>query len=325
MRKLFMAVGLTAIALVPSQISRTAQAGTGVNRKSVDFNGDGKSDYVVVRNTGGGAGGQITFYTSALGVNSQVAWGLATDSFVPCDFDGDGKDDKTVWRPGPATVAKFYILQSNDNTVREELFGQTGDEPSVSADYDGDGKCDPAVYRKGAAAGQQSYFYYRGSLNNPLGNVTYVPWGLNGDSGTTGDYDGDGKWDFAVQRGGVFWIKTAAGSEYSIPFGLANDFIIRGDYDGDGKSDLAVRRTIAGLHTYFIRQSSDGFVRYGLQWGAPGFNSVPGDYDGDGKTDLAAWLASTGTFWIQNSSNGVVSTFLFGANGDYPIASSQVT
>ncbi len=321
MRKSILAVGLATMAISPWQLTGLAQAATGVSKvSSVDFNGDGKSDYAVARANGT----QITFYTSALGAYSEGNWGLSgTDTILACDFDGDGKDDHAVWRTGAPSVARFYILQSSTNTVREEAFGQTGDDPTVSADYDGDGKCDPAVYRAGANPGDPSFFYYRGSLNNLGGNVTYVPWGLNGDFPTAGDYDGDGKYDFAIQRAGVFWIKTATGSTSTIAFGGASDFIIRGDYDGDGKSDLALRRTVSGRHTYFIRNSSNGSIQYGLSWGLTGWNSVPGDYDGDGKTDLAEWNPTTGAFWVQNSVSGTT-VFTWGKSGDFPLAGALV-
>jgi spore coat protein A, manganese oxidase len=327
MRKSIVAVGLAALVVAALQAGSQAFAATGVSKSSsIDFNGDGNSDFVSIRNTGGGPSGQVSFFTSALGGYSQVQWGLSTDTFVACDFDGDGKDDYAVWRPGAPTVARFYILQSATNSVREEAFGQTGDNPKISADYDGDGKCDVAVYRDGAGSGQQSYFYYRGSFNNPGGNVTLIPWGLNGDFPTTGDYDGDGKFDFAVQRGGVFWIRTATGSTSNIAFGLGSDVILRGDYDGDGKSDLAVARGSGGGIAHFIRLSSSGFIRYGLNWGLSATDSlVPGDYDGDGKTDLAVWRPSSGVTWIQNSSSGSTTQFKWGQTGDSPLANSQTS
>jgi hypothetical protein len=320
MRKSIVAIGLAALALGQLRMSNPAQAATGVSKASaVDFNGDGSSDYAAVRNNSG----QVTYYVYSAAGASQGNWGLPTDTFVACDFDGDGKDDRASWRPGAPTVARFYIFQSATNTVREEAFGQTGDDPTVSADYDGDGKCDLAVYRDGLNVGDQSYFYYRGSLNNPGGNVTYVPWGVKGDVPTTGDYDGDGKWDVAVQRNGVFWIKTATGNTSVVPFG-GDDFIIRGDYDGDAKSDLAVRRTVSGQQKYYIRQSSNGVVRYEQAWGSTGWSSTPGDYDGDGKTDLSAWDPSTGRFWTLRSSDGGTTIFKWGQTGDFPLAASQV-
>ncbi|MEP6900400.1 MAG: hypothetical protein ABJA66_01545, partial [Actinomycetota bacterium] len=49
----------------------------------VDFNGDGKTDFAVVRNTGGGPGGQVTWFINLNGTATTYAsaWGLATDSF----------------------------------------------------------------------------------------------------------------------------------------------------------------------------------------------------------------------------------------------------
>src|SRR5262249_37169053 len=123
--------------------------------------------------------------------------GLATDKPAPADFDGDGVTDVAVWRE--ATRSNFFILQSSSDTIRMEDFGVIGDDPALVGDWDGDGKADPAVYRNGGAGGQ-SFIFFRGSLNNPNGNITFVPWGLGGDVPVRGDFDGDGKMDAAVFR-----------------------------------------------------------------------------------------------------------------------------
>ena len=300
----------------------------------VDFDGNGKSDFAIVRNTGGGPTGQITWFINLNGPGTTYAsqWGINGDFYVPVDFDGDNKSDIAIWRPGAATVAAFYILQSQTNTLRIAAFGQTGDDPSVVDDYDGDGKADPAVYRAGANAGNPSTWYYRGSLNNPSGNVTFVPWGQNGDFPAPGDYDGDGKNDFVVQRnngGGqaAFWTLLATGATQPLKvFGTPTDVIVPGDYDGDGKTDIAVYRGSGGQILWFVLPSSTGVVS-GTPYAIFGVSAtdftVQGDYDGDGKTDVGIWRPSAtpgaSAFWVLGSTSGAFSV-PFGANGDYPVA-----
>src|SRR5690606_32497085 len=70
----------------------------------VDMNGDGLTDWAVIRNVGGGPNGQVRWFYNINGGGDTVAldWGLANDFFVPADYDGDGSDDVAVWRPGAA-------------------------------------------------------------------------------------------------------------------------------------------------------------------------------------------------------------------------------
>ncbi len=298
----------------------------------VDFNGDGKTDFSVVRNTGGGAGGQITWFINPTGTGTTYAsaWGLQGDFFVPEDYDGDNKTDIAIWRPRAATIAAFYILQSANNTVKIETFGQIGDDPTVIADYDGDNKADVAVYRAGLNAGDQSTWFYRGTLNNPSRNVTYVNWGQNGDFPAPGDYDGDGRNDFVIQRnngGGQsrFWMLQTTAGFNSIVFGTPTDVIVPGDYDGDGKTDLATIRGSGGQINWYVRPSSTGIISGGptAVFGASATDfPTQGDYDGDGKTDFAVWrpsaTAGASTFWVLGSTGGAFGV-PFGANGDYPV------
>jgi len=272
----------------------------------------------------------IYWYVSINGSNSQGVAQLgdaATDFITPEDFDGDGKDDIAVWTDAPAFSANFKILQSTTNTVRVVTFGQTGDDPAVVGDYDGDGKADPAVFRCPALSdpAAQCYFFYLGSNNNPSGNITYVPWGFGVDGDFfpyVGDFDGDGKNDFCLQRanpaspsnGQFVLLKSNGGGVEYINWGLSSDFLIPGDYDGDGKTDLCVRRTVSGNRQHWIlyRTGATSFT----VWGITGDSSTPGDYDGDGKTDLAIWRGNSNPdqnfFWVLNSSNGAVSQYEWG-------------
>ncbi len=295
------------------------------NDAPVDMNGDGKTDFVTVRNTGGGSGGQITWFTSFQDgfPTSTTEWGIASDQFVPADYDGDGKDDFAIFRPG--ATGGFYIVQSSNAVIRIERFGAAGDDASVVGDYNGDGEDDIAVYRSGATTGDQSSWFYR-----PRANTSFiqVDWGQGGDFPAPGDYDGDGKYDFMVQRddsGGVagrFWLKTSAGVVSSQFFGLKDDAVVPGDYDDDGKTDIAVARNDGGqIRWTFEPSGTAGVTEVTDVWGDAATDFITqGDYDGDGRTDYAVWRpGSPGTFYIMTVSRSI-SSRVWGLTGDYPVA-----
>jgi hypothetical protein len=113
------------------------------------------------------------------------------------------------------------------------------------------------------------------------GVVIAQPWGLSKDLVVPGDYDGDGKTDFAVVREGP---------------------------------------TATSNLTWYILRSSDGAV-YTQVFGLTGDDiNVQNDYDGDGKCDVAVWRNSNGTFYVQLAAGPVV-TYQWGLANDYPIAS----
>ena len=271
----------------------------------------------------------------------------STDFTIPEDFDGDGKDDVAVWRPEsvgqPSGNAFFYILQSTDNTVVSVDLGQALDTPIVTGDYDGDGKSDPAVFRCPQSGNGQCFYYYRASLNNPNNNITYVPFG-NGTRTTQGsniyvnpgDFDGDGKYDFCIQRTNpsqagqgqyVLLRSSDSGVEY-INFGLNTDFIVPGDYDGDGKSDFMNLRVNANNDVIWYLQTRTGATSQ-TQWGKTGLTGfdefiTQGDYDGDGSTDLAVWRRDNTNpdnsyFYVRRSSNQSLQTYEFGAPNFFPV------
>ena len=293
-----------------------------VRRAPLDFDGDGKTDYVVVREGNGGVAQWLISYSG--GGSATITFGLTDDYFVPADYDGDGKTDLAVWRP---STGQFLILLSTTGGTRTVSLGAAGDEPTVVGDYDGDGKADVAVFRPATAVTGIPHLLYIGSLNNPGGATSDLTFFQAGDFyfPAPGDYDGDGKMDFCLQGNGTFYLRRSLdGGTESVPFGGAGDLVVRGDYDGDGKSDLIVAAPAAGGYDWTVRQR-DGTTVGPISFGSGTFDLiVPGDYDGDGKTDLAVWNADTGVFTVRRSSDGVVTTFAWGAPGDYPVANFQV-
>jgi uncharacterized delta-60 repeat protein/CSLREA domain-containing protein len=278
----------------------------GDSAANFDYDRDGASDISVFRPSVG----NWYFLSSANNSVSGFQWGNSSDEPVSADFDGDLKTDLAVWRGG--AVAYFYILNSSDNTFRSEQFGQTGDDPSVVGDYDGDGKVDPAVYRN-AAVGNQSYFYYRGSLNNPNNTITFIPWGASGDVAVRGDYSGDGRLDPTVFRpsNGVWYsLNSVANVSTATQWGLATDKLVPADYNGDGRTDFAVFRN--GL--WCILPSNSAAAQY-FNWGNSTDKPVPADYDGDGRADVAVYR--DGIWYIQQSAGGNRSV-AFGLPTDIP-------
>lgn len=290
-------------------------------KHDIDFDGDGKADFALVRNVQGGTTGQISWFVLRNAGGAQgFDWGVASDAFVPNDYDGDDKTDYAVYRGGA-----WYILQTQTGTVRIDFLGGATDDESVVGDYDGDGKADLAVYRAGAASGDPSVWIYKPSLG---GADVVTQWGQNGDFPAPGDYDGDDKSDFVIQRnagGGQarFWFKYAAGSSDSTVFGTPTDIIAPGDYDGDGKTDLMVARGSGGQVQWWLRKSTDSSVVLSVFGNSATDFISQADYDFDGKTDIAVWRPSAtagGSFFHVLGSTAGYSMHQWGANGDYPVA-----
>ena len=313
-------------------------------RRPVDYDGDGRTDFSVLRfpNVAPPGVAQSTFYNQNSTSGFQAAnWGNAnTDLPAPGDYDGDGRDDLALYRAGAAVGnnSAFLILRSSDNTALLSTWGLNGDAP-VARDYDGDGKTDVAVFRKGATVGSQATWLILQSSNS-AGRI--VPWGTTGAAnGSTGDtpipadYDGDGKFDLAVYRfGGLapnnsyLILRSSDGTASYQQWGnFTTDYILPGDYDGDGKADLCVARTGASTSTqviWYILQSSNNQLR-AFPWGITSDLPVQGDYDGDGRTDLAmyrrgATATSNSLFWVYNSLSNTAQATPWGLQPDFPIA-----
>jgi hypothetical protein len=317
-------------------------------RRPLDFDGDGKTDYSIIRFPGGVCPGnrQITYWnrnSQGFDSNQTIDWGQAcTDFPAPGDYDGDGKDDLAVYRAGATAGAQsfFLIFRSSDNTAVFQPWGIFGDS-AVARDYDGDGITDVTVFRRGANATAPTDWYILQSSDQ---SVRVETFGLTGngttsfDSPIPGDYDGDGKFDVAVYRFGLSPANTYIYKQSSddaityVQWGNFNtDFIAPGDFDGDGKFDqVAVRTGTTGTgYVWYIRQSSNGMLRTEFlgrtaasfaQFDLP----TQGDYDGDGVTDVSVWRpnadgANNSQYYTISSFDGSFIYSRWGMNGDFSV------
>jgi hypothetical protein len=176
-------------------------------------------------------------------------------------------------------------------------------------DFDGDGRADVSLFRP-----QDGVWY----LNQSSLGFGAFRFGQFGDRPVPADYDGDGKTDAGVYRGGAWYrLKSSTGGYDAISFGLPTDIPTPGDFDGDGKADIAVFRPATG--TWWILNSSNG-SNVARQFGMIGDVPVTADFDGDGRVDFTVFRPSNGVWYRTNSSSGTTSIVQFGVSEDKPVA-----
>lgn len=219
-----------------------------------------------------------------------------------------------TWTAPATKIGKidFYAAgnaaDSNGNSNGDYIYTTSSSTlaGSALANFDGDLASDVAFFRPG-----QNKWFSQNILTNDTLDTTF---GGRGDRIAPGDYDGDGKTDNAVFRGGKFRIQRSSLGYQEILLGTATDVPVPGDYDGDGKTDAAVFRAATGQ--WLLMQSTAGAAT--LTLGQTGDKPAQGDYDGDGKTDVAVFRPSNATWYITRTSLGPT-TVVYGTSTDRPV------
>lgn len=328
------------LAALPDIIARSgfevAPIGT-CTRSPLDFTGSGRSSYVVVRNTGGGPTGAITWFVkdndlAGAGAETNFIHGTASDFFLSGDWDGDGFADAGVYRSGTPSL---YIIRLSSRPTRPLTvpFGLSGDDPQIVDDFNGDGLTDFVVFRAGASAGNVSRTLML--LNNSQVTRDFVT-GVNGNFPLSGDYTGDGAADIGVQSnagGGIagftLFNGLSGGPEGAFTFGTPTDVIVDGNHSGNATDDVTVIRSSGGFILWNTRDGATGVAQPQVSLGNSATDFVlGGDFDGDGLHDYATWRPSAtvgqSKFIVRRSSSPATPIeVFFGQNGDYPVGNHR--
>jgi len=177
------------------------------------------------------------------------------------------------------------------------------------------------VRNAGRPSGQATWFVSLNASSTPIQR----DWGLGSDTFIPGDYDGDGRDDFAVWRAGAqstFYIINSSNNTITVDnFGIAGDDpSVVGDYNNDNRDDVAVYRsgaTAGSQSNWYWKNAATGVI-YNMPWGLNGDFVAPGDYNGDNANDYAIQRSVGGTsvFYVRISSGGPDVITSFGLAGD---------
>ncbi len=296
----------------------------------------------------------LTVNAQKVGDETSAPSGGATNKFL--DFTGNGRTDWTMvafaaaGSGGPITwrvAGNPASAVPNQAFIRIFNYGLADDDSIVTGDYIGDNKVELAVFRNPTVAASTPANWYVSQFPNGTGPITIdrtVRWGdAFSDVGTTGDYDGDGKADYAavrVEGGTLIWyiLSSSTGTTKRIPFGLftgaTGPSVFNGaDFNGDGRDELIyITRNAAGtVVNYFIGDSNTGAGVITRSYGNynTDYSITPADYTGDGRADFVACRQSDtdgiATWYILNSATGAVTATKFGiadplfTDGDFPV------
>jgi hypothetical protein len=217
------------------------------------------------------------------------------------DYNGDGKPDLAVCTPkgitillGTGKATSPYVTGATIPVGNEYFFAL------LAVDLNGDGIPDllASVTNDGGATGTVFAFLGNGDGTFRQTSSIAIPGAA---SMTAGDFNGDGKLDFAV-TGNLLALGNGDGTfQTPAPFLDSPAYlssIAAGDLNGDGFSDLVLSGSSPPNTVYvLINNQHGGFTQSVIDVSYPG-GIVLADLNGDGKLDVVIADALLGGAYI---------------------------
>jgi hypothetical protein len=283
-----------------------------------DFNGDGKLDLVV------------PFSPTLLGQGASVLLGNGDGTFQPAqtisipadcrhvvvgDFNGDGRQDLALPEFTKPVVA--VLFGNGDGSFQNPKLvpvpSRGGAVFAAAGDFNEDGLPDLVIGSFDTNVSAVSVLLSKGDGSFTPGQVMGAPYPF---SLATGDFNVDGRVDFAVGGSGVsiFFGNGNGSFQAAANYGVGSipRSIIAADFNGDGNQDLAVAN-IGSNSTSVLLGRGDGTFQAAANYpaGDSPVGMVVGDFNADGKQDLVT------------AGGGTISVLLGNGDGTFQAAQTM--
>jgi hypothetical protein len=280
----------------------------------------------------------LTMYRRSIGQWPEGTWsgtgevrvsvGTRWDTPVYADVTGDGVLDRGLYREG--SPFRYYVGGEGTVLHTSNVMNAPSTMIPTIGRYNVGATADVAYWDKNNFSW---YAWDAASGNNVLPFPPGVTWGAAGDVPVPGDYDGDGRLDYAVFRPstGQWFIRNTdfvpLWETGGVPrsWGQQGDIPIPGDYNGDGKSDLVVYRPartprmieqgIAGedLGRFWLLWNANGVITTNsMQWGKHMDVPVAGDFNADGRSDLCVYRPNNSQWYCMTSEGTGIGAAVWG-------------
>lgn len=269
-----------------------------------DFNGDQHQDLAIAAYSStanvtillGQGDGSFTLGPTLLGGEDHNAIAVG-------DFNADGMQDIVVTNGSNSNVL-VYINAGNLNFAGTRYECDLGPVDVDVSDMDGDGIQDLVVVVGGGSnSTNDKIAILRGVGDGSFAPATFIPIGVQLNSGAVGDFNDDSNQDIAVTGDSVSVLLGLGGGQFAPRTGYPNSLgasLVTGDFDGDSTLDIAevsgyfgtgsvavLRGDGLGTFAPIARFAVAGDFRYGP------YDLGVSDFNGDGHLDFA--LASDGS------------------------------
>jgi hypothetical protein len=266
---------------------------------AADFNGDGKSDLVVLDDNATGFQVLPGRGDGSFGTPVDTPLTYAVLSLAAADLNKDGKADLVVTTSFNNSPAMYVYLGNGDGTFTPGAQYVVFPNSNVSvADVNGDGNPDLIVVATNYGA--YNLLVFLGNGDGTFKNPIFGASDSYNSQPVLADFNGDGKVDIAVgtsgyQSNGIAFLAgngdgTFGTAVYSDSGSQFSGLLFASDFNGDGKLDLAASGNYNFPGAIVMTGNGDGTFGSPLEYdsNSNGYRTsmVTGDFNSDGVGDL---------------------------------------